>query len=118
MFASLAQRSFNESSLRPASWAALKPATLKAKAKKGRSSNILQATGALKASPKVGVVNAAAGTVQVGTDRPYGQFHQLGTKHLPARPFFPVDKSGNLTPRARQLVQLAAQKALDTELRN
>ena len=37
-------------------------------------------------------------TVVVRTKVEYARYHQTGTKHMPARPFFPVDKSGNLTP--------------------
>ena len=59
----------------------------------------------------------APDTVEVGTSAKYAPYHQFGTKHIPARPFFPIDKYGNLTPDAQKLithkVQSAYAKALE-----
>lgn len=62
------------------SWASLAPST---QAKKGNN-NILVHSGDLQNSIHhyVGHNN-----VVIGTDRHYSQYHQLGTKHIPARPF-------------------------------
>lgn len=115
VFASLATRAFNEPSLRPVAWKPLKDETVKEKARRGLSEGVLKATGALMRSPRI--VGITKTTVRVGTDRRYASFHQLGVKgSLPARPFFPVDKDGNLTEKASKLVQIAAKRALDREL--
>jgi len=37
-------------------------------------------------------------TVVVGTPYEYATYHQFGTKNMPARPFFPIDERGQLTP--------------------
>lgn len=39
-------------------------------------------------------------TVVVGTKVKYAGYHQHGTKNMPARPFFPIDADGQLTPAA------------------
>lgn len=41
---------------------------------------------------------AGPDTVVVGTDKEYAGYHQHGTKNMPARPFFPMDRYGNLVP--------------------
>jgi phage gpG-like protein len=49
----------------------------------------------------------APDTVVVGTPHEYAIYHQFGTKRMPARPFFPVDKYGSLTPdMARKIDQI------------
>ncbi len=49
----------------------------------------------------------APNTVVVGTPHKYANYHQYGTKNMPARPFFPVDKYGSLTPdMARKIDQI------------
>ncbi|HEY1048197.1 MAG TPA: phage virion morphogenesis protein [Prosthecobacter sp.] len=118
---SMTKRAFGQPSLRPASWPALKPATLKAKKAKGYGSQPLRASGTLSMSPRV--VTVTAKTVTVGSDRKVGThslaaIHQQGTKdgRIPARPFFPFDKSGNITERGKRNVLAAAKAALDSEL--
>ena len=41
-------------------------------------------------------------TVVVGTKVKYAGYHQFGTKHMPARPFFPIDERGQLTPTVQR----------------
>ena len=53
----------------------------------------------------------------VGTDKKYAGYHQTGTKHMPARPFMPVDKSGNLLPRVQRKIKKIVEEALAEELR-
>ena len=53
-----------------------------------------------------------ADSVEVGTDRPYALYHQFGTKHMPARPFFPV-QGESLTERAEQIVREAMQAKIN-----
>ena len=40
-------------------------------------------------------------TVVIGTKVKYARYHQHGTKNMPARPFFPIDRYGNLLPDVR-----------------
>ena len=56
-------------------------------------------------------------TVVVGTDKKYAGYHQFGTKHMPARPFMPVDKSGNLLPRVMRKIKKIVEESLAEELR-
>ena len=55
-------------------------------------------------------------TVAVGTKADYAKYHQFGTKHMPARPFFPIDKTGQLTPVAQRTVQQKIENAYKAEL--
>ena len=124
---SITTQAFRNEALRPAAWPPVK--------KKGGSP--LYASGALKHSIQVtGLTN---NYVTVETDRPYAPYHQFGTRPyeivarlkkalfwpgaahpvksvhhpgLPARPFFPFDASGNMTPVAKQKVEAAAKVAL------
>lgn len=61
-------------------WAALSPKTVKAK----KSRKILVHHGDLMKSI---TYHASDVGVELGTDRHYGRYHQLGTPHMPARPF-------------------------------
>ena len=56
-------------------------------------------------------------TVVVGTDKEYAGYHQYGTKHMPARPFMPLDREGNLLPRVQRKVVKYVEDALSDELR-
>lgn len=68
------------------SWEQLKPQTKDAKrTAKGRlRGGILVDRGDLRKSI---TYHATTQSVAVGTDRHYGQYHQEGTRHMPARPF-------------------------------
>ena len=52
----------------------------------------------------------------VGTKVKYAGYRQTGTKHMPARPFFPVDKNGNLTPGVMDDIMENVQAIYDKEL--
>lgn len=118
---SLAKRNFTMPAGRPAAWAPLKPATVKAKKRAGRSENPLQRTGTLAKSPRV--TNVTRSKVTVGSDRKAGghslaAIHQLGAPKakIPARPFFPFDGStGKPTAKAAQLIKEAARATLELE---
>lgn len=56
-------------------------------------------------------------TVVVGTDKEYAGYHQFGTKNMPARPFMPVDKNGNLLPRVQRKIVKYVEAAFTAELR-
>lgn len=78
------------------SWEQLKPATVARKQHKNGSirGGILVDHGDLRKSI---TYHASTQSVAVGTDRQYGQYHQTGTLHLPARRFLGLseaDKDG------------------------
>lgn len=56
-------------------------------------------------------------TVVVGSDKEYAGYHQFGTKHMPARPFMPLDREGNLLPRVQRKIVKYVEEALSDELR-
>jgi phage gpG-like protein len=118
---SLTKRAFNDASLRPSTWAAVKKA--------GPKNAPLKLSGALYQSIKIsGLTN---NSVTVSSDRPYAAIHQLGGKtkahiirprfkralawpgaahpmklvnhpgsNIPARPYFPFRPDGYPTPMA------------------
>lgn len=55
-------------------------------------------------------------TVVIFTPHEYIKYHQFGTKHMPARPVFPIDKQGNLTPRVLRKIKKIVEEALAEEL--
>jgi phage gpG-like protein len=124
---SLTKRAFNDEALRPMPWPPVK--------KQGGAP--LKRSGAMWQS--IRITGLTSNYVTFGTDRPYAPYHQFGTrpyeivarlkkalfwpgaKHpvkgvhhpgLPARPFFPFDAAGNMTPTAKQKVEAAAKVAL------
>ena len=58
----------------------------------------------------------APDTVVVGSDKKYATYHQFGTKNMPARPFFPIDKYGNLLPDVMRTITRKVQQAFSDEL--
>lgn len=117
---SLTQRAFTQPSLRPAAWLPLKPATIKAKRKKGYGTKPLISSGALAQSPRI--VQVTSRKVVVGSDRKAGShslaaIHQLGAEdaHIPARPTWPFDKNGKPTEKGKKLMLAAARKTLALE---
>lgn len=106
---SMTQRAFTQSSLRPASWPPLRPRTIAAKAKAGKSNKPLIGEGLLARSPRISAVTNRI--VTVGSDRPYASHHQLGTKHIPARPYFPFDARGRPTNLARRRILQAVRQS-------
>jgi phage virion morphogenesis protein len=73
-------------------WAQLKPQTIERKRNKsGRvRGGILVDRGDLRKSI---TYFASTQSVTVGTDRPYGQYHQSGTEHMPARRFLGLSEA-------------------------
>lgn len=98
-------RAFDEPGVRPAPWQALKASSLASKAKEGKSNAILKRDGVLWRS--IRITSLTSRGVTIGTDRFYAQFHQLGTRRMPARPFFPFDQAGRLEATAAARVQAA-----------
>lgn len=105
----MAKRSFDEPALRAASWPPLKPSTAKRKAAAGKSNAILKSSGTLWRSLRV--IGVTLSAVTIGSDRPYAAFHQIGTRHIPARPFFPIQQ-GKLTAAAKDRVFTAIHQKL------
>lgn len=78
-------------------WAPLAPSTLRAKARVNRSAmgplrkyNLLWASLTKRSNPG-GFRLVTPHSLTIGTGVFYGAFHQLGTKHMPARPIVPSD---------------------------
>ncbi len=106
----MTKRAFNEPDLRPEPWAPLRPSTLASKKRAGKSNATLKRDGVLWRSPRVIMVDTRRAIV--GTDRFYARFHQLGTRHIPARPFFPWTRDGKPTYAARKRVEAVMRKKL------
>ena len=105
----------NESSPFGQKWQALKPSTIRQKQKLGKSSNILRSDGNL-ADKWIVKADDKRATVSNNTNKngfAYGLVHQFGTTKagrsknvkIPARPFLPVDRSGNLPGRVKDVVK-------------
>ena len=105
--ASDATEAFRTASLRPSPWAPRKD--------KKATHPLLIKSGNLRQSIRWRL--SGPDTVVVGSPMKYAPYHQLGTKKMPARPFFPVDKAGRLTPRIMRKIQADVQKAYTAELR-
>lgn len=108
-------------------WAPLKPATLAARARaRGKAAagagkaDVLRDTGRLLRSLTPGVdgvargpdqvVRTLPGAVVVGTNVPYAEYHQTGTRHLPARPVLP--RNGRIPPAYWPAIGLAAARGV------
>lgn len=109
-FMSITMGNFNDAgaSFRPKPWPA----------KKDGTPSKLQKSGTLSRSFHLSVTDKSA---TVSNPTIYAATHQFGRttgrgSPIPARPFFPVDDSGKLTPAAEELIARAGQRALDREL--
>lgn len=117
---SFAQRSFNDPAMRAAPWVPLKPATIAAKIKAGKSTAILKRDVVMARSWRVASVTAS--TVTVGTDRPQAGYHQFGAPRagIPARPMLPFiggPDSAQLAPWAREKLTKIGQAKLASLLK-
>jgi phage gpG-like protein len=101
-------RAFDDPGIRPAPWQALAASTLAAKERDPKikfKTALLKAEGTMWQS--IAIHKLTKSSVTIGTDRDYARFHQMGTRYMPARPFFPIDRSGRLTDLAKRRVQEA-----------
>ena len=105
--ASRATLAFRSSVYRPSPWAPRK--------KPGDGHPLLIKSGHLRQSISWKLDGDDA--VVVGTSQEYAKYHQHGTKKMPARPFLPVDKSGQLTPDCMREIKEAVEEAFAIELR-
>ena len=120
---SQAERAFRHPNYRPSPWAPRKEEyqrvvnkrTGKAKFKRKDTWPLLIKSGKLRQSIAFKLEGKDA--VVVGSDAKYAPYHQFGTKHMPARPFFPLDKSGDLTPRVKQKIIRIAERTMAEEFR-
>jgi len=117
-----ADQTFRNPSMRPSPWAPRKPTyTVTVNKKTGKKKRklddhpLLQKSGLMKQ----GIDKKLVGndTVIIGTPQEYIKYHQFGTKHMPARPVFPVDQGGNLTPRCLRKITQHVNEAFSKELR-
>jgi phage gpG-like protein len=123
---SFTQRTFRDESLRAAPWP---------NKRDGSPSNLIK-SGTLRRS--IRITNIGGTSVTVGSDRVYAAIHQLGGTiqgrpylrfktptgfvtvrkvTMPARPFFPITKSGTLTSAAQAKVAATMEKAIGVYLR-
>lgn len=89
---------------RPSPW---KPLSKRYAKRVGRTAATLEVTGSLMRSLRIGQSDGEAITVY--TDDPKAAYHQFGEGNNPLRPFFPITPEGQLTPRARNRIETAAQ---------
>ncbi len=109
---SITKRAFTDESLRAAAWPPRKS---------GGDHSLLRKSGALWQSIRIsGITN---NEVTVSSDRIYAAIQQLGSRKekgrgsgIPPRPFFPFDKSGNMTPKARALIESVLKVAIERKL--
>lgn len=70
-------------------WAVLMPSTIKAK--NGRSTILVDSGDLIRSI----TFHASNDSVVIGTDRPYGKYHQTGTKLMPQRAFLGLSAQDN-----------------------
>lgn len=99
---------FRTPQLRPSDWPARKPS------KRDDGHPLLIKSGALRQS--ISWKLEGLDTVVIGTDKKYAPYHQHGTKHMPARPFFPVDQAGNLVPDMNSKLNRMVEKIYAEEI--
>lgn len=99
----------NESSPFGDKWQELSKKTKEDKKKKGKSSKILRDSGNLYSNWEV---RSTANSVTVSNNSQnnnfaYGLSHQYGSgkRNIPARPFLPVDKNGNLEKKLKSNIK-------------
>ena len=106
--ASDATRAFKNASLRPSPWAPRKD-------KKATHPLLIK-------HPEGGLWKSidhrleGEDTVVIGSDKKYAIYHQFGTKNMPARPFFPIDEHGQLTPRIMRKIKADVEAAYKEEI--
>jgi len=117
-----ADQTFRNPVMRSSPWAPRKPTYIvtenKRTGKKKRKLDdhpLLQKSGLMKQGIDKKIVGS--NTVVIGTPQEYIKYHQFGTKHMPARPVFPIDAKGQLTPRMTRKIHKLVNEALEDELR-
>lgn len=106
--ASRATLAFRTTGLRPSPWAPRRPS------RRDDGHPLLIRSGTLLRS--IGWRLEGDAAVAVGSSHAYALYHQFGTRHMPARPFFPLDRHGNLLPETMRKVMGKVKKAFREEL--
>lgn len=88
---------------RPVNWKPLSPSYAK---RVKRSVATLDLSGDLMRSIRVSAPDG--NSITVSTDNEYAAAQQNGNARLPARPFFPITSTGELTPYARRVLETTA----------
>ena len=104
--ASRATRAFRTASFRPSPWAPRKD--------KKSTHPLLIKSGNLRQS--ITWKLDGPDTVVVGSSQKYAPYHQHGTKNMPARPFFPIDNYGQLTPDVMRKIKADVEAAYKEEI--
>lgn len=106
--ATRATRAFRTAAFRPSPWAPRKPS------KHDDGHPLLIKSGNLRQS--ISWKLDGPDTVVIGSSQKYAPYHQHGTKNMPARPFFPIDKYGQLTPDVMRKIRADVEAAHKEEL--
>ena len=106
LVASRATQAFRTASFRPSPWAPRKD--------KKSTHPLLIKSGNLRQS--ISWKLDGPDTVVIGSSQKYAPYHQHGTKNMPARPFFPIDRYGNLTPSVAGKINRTVEKIYVEEL--
>ena len=106
--ASRATQAIRTVSLRPATWPPRKPS------KRDDGHPLLIKSGDMRQS--ISWKLDGEDTVVVGSSKEYARYHQEGTKHMPARPFFPIDRNGQLVPGMESKIQRTVERIYGEEL--
>lgn len=107
-----AQEAFeNERSPAGDVWLPLKPETIRRKggSKKLYEEGTLQGTLYAVATPEYGEVGVSA----TANGFPYPAVHQYGSKHVPARPFMPLDENGEVLENTAEEIMAAVLEGID-----
>ena len=99
------REAFNEPSKRPSPWTPRKS---------GGKHPLLIRSGDLRQSIRSRL--SGSDTVVVGAPMKYAAYHQMGTKKMPARPFFPFSQSGQLTPAMDRKIKGILERVCREEL--
>lgn len=106
--ASRATLAFRTTGLRPSPWAPRKPS------RRDDGHPLLIRSSTLFRS--IGWELEGDDAVVVGSSQEYAGYHQSGTRHMPARPFLPLDRHGNLLPETRRKVERIARDDFRDEM--
>ena len=108
LVASRATQAFRTASFRPSPWAPRKPS------KRDDGHPLLIKSGTLRQS--ISWKLDGTDTVVIGSSQKYAIYHQGGTKNMPARPFFPIDGHGKLTPSTAGKISRTVERIYVDEL--
>ena len=103
--AAYAQDAIKNPGLRPSPWAPRK--------KSYKHPPLLRSTGMYN---KISYRVTGRGTVIVGSPHVYSIYHQMGTKKMPARPFFPFYRNGQIMPSVMREIDHKVRGAYEAEL--